>query len=244
MCLGDDQPTDVLDEPLAHEAHRILAQLPRGSSRRVAHNLKHHRGEAGRAGVSLDRLEDFVESGLVPSYTAVPITSFDAALEISVPEGTDPRLLLRALDGLGDRLGPVLDPSSSAAVVGTDHWIFGGAGAVQLFCCLYRNPEISREQFSDSWRNELVEHTGKTPGKSAYRQVHADSELSAAAAESIGVSIDDIDGVALEWYPDLAKLWAASDWANQPGAPIVRAEIQLIDFSRARAILAYTSGQG
>jgi hypothetical protein len=76
------------------------------------------------------------------------------------------------------------------------------------------------------------------------RQVHADSELSAAAAEAIGVAIDDIDGVALEWYPDLAKLWAASDWADQPGAPIVRAEIQLLDFSRARAILAYASDQG
>jgi hypothetical protein len=240
LCLGDDQPSDRLDGPLADEARRLIGAMPDRSSVRIAHSLKHHRGGAMEAGLSLERLDDFVESGLVPSFTAVPIASFDAVLELGVPDGTDTDWLLDRLDGLVDRLGPSVDPARSAAVVGTDHVIFDGTGGVRLFCCLYRAPALSHEKFCDSWLNQLVAHTGKTPGKSAYRQVHADGPLTVRAAKAIGVSIDDIDGVALEWYPDVTKLWAASDWANQPGAPIVQAEIQLIDFSRARSILVYT----
>ncbi len=242
LCLGDDQPSNGLDEPLAREARRLITAMPDGSTMRVAHSLKHHRAGAIEAGLSLERLDDFVASGLVPSSTAVPIASFDSVLEVSIPGGADPDWLIDRLDGLVDRLGPAVDPFRSAAVLGPDHLIFDGGGPVQLFCCLYRSPALSHDEFADSWLNRLVAHTGHTPGKSAYRQVHADPQLSVRAAEAIGVAIRDIDGVALEWYPDVAKLWAASDWANQPGAPIVQAEIQLIDFSRARSILTYTPG--
>jgi hypothetical protein len=240
LCLADGQPSDRLDRLLADEAHRLRSAMPDQSRTRVAHCLKHHRAGALQAGLSLERLDDFVESGLVPSSTAVPIASFDSVLELSVPDGTDPDWFLDRLDGLADRLASFVDPSRSAAVLGTDHLIFDGAGAVQLFCCLYRSPALTHEQFADSWLNQLVAHTGKTPGKSAYRQVHANQQLSIRAAKATGVAIDDIDGVALEWYPDVAKLWAASDWANQPGAPIVQAEMQLIDFSRARSILTFS----
>jgi hypothetical protein len=242
--LGDKQPFDSLDEPLAEEARRIASGLPNGSRMRIAHSLKHHRDAAIRAGDPLFRLDSFLESGLVPSHTAIPIASFDAALEFSVPEGTDPEPLFGMLGGLVDRLGPSVDPSRSAAVFGADHLIFHGDGPVQLFCCLYRAPTLTQEKFSDSWLHQLVEHTTKTPGKTAYRQVHADKDLTARAAQASGVAIDDIDGVALEWYPDAASLWAASDWADQPGAPIVQAETQLIDFSRTGAIVVYTAQAG
>ena len=85
---------------------------------RVAHGLKHHRAGAIEAGLSLERLDDFVASGLVPSSTAVPIASFDSVLELSIPGGTDPDWLIDRLDGLVDRLGPAVDPSCSAAVLG------------------------------------------------------------------------------------------------------------------------------
>jgi hypothetical protein len=239
LCIGSDQPSGSLDGPLAEEARRLMAAMPAGSRMRFGHSLRHHRDAAIRAGVSLERLDDFVDSGLVPSSTAVPIASFDSVLELTVPDDAGADRLIDQLEGLVDRMGPSVDPSRSAAVVGADHAIFGQGGAVQFFCCLYRSPALSPAEFSDRWLNQLVEHTGKTPGKTAYRQVHADPQLTVRAAKAIGVWIDDIDGVALEWYPDVAKLWAASDWANQPGAPIVQAELQLIDFSRARSILVY-----
>jgi hypothetical protein len=89
--------------------------------------------------------------------------------------------------------------------------------------------------------HQLVEHTTKTPGKSAYRQLHADPELTERAAKVIGVDIDDVDGVALEFYPDMDRMYAASDWADAPDAPIVNAENQMIDFTRALAILTYNA---
>jgi len=240
LGLDDRQPNDSLDEPLADEAVRIAQGLPYGSRMRIAHSLKHHRDGAIRAGDPLDRLDDFVESGLVPSSTALPIASFDAVLELSVPVDTDPGLLIDRLGGFAERFGSAIEPSRSAAVFGVDHLIFDGDGPVQLFCCLYRATALTPAQFSEGWRHQLIEHTIHTPGKSAYRQVHADPDLTRRAALAAGVAIDDMDGVALEWYPDVARLWAASDWANQPGAPIVQAETQVIDFSRARSILAYT----
>ena len=238
LALDHDQPSDALDAPLRDEADRIAATLPAGTKVRVVHNLRHHRDEALAAGSSLARFDDLVETGLVPNATRVQITSFDAAFEVSVPDDTDPDVVLDAIEGFVDRLGSV-DPARSAAAFGLDYPIMDGEGALQIFVCLRRVPALSHEQFCDYWLNDLVKHTTKTPGKTAYRQLHADPLLTTRAAKAAGVEIDDVDGVALEFYPAAEGLYAATDWASQPDSAMIRSEAQMIDFGRG-AIVGYS----
>jgi hypothetical protein len=37
----------------------------------------------------------------------------------------------------------------------------------------------------------------------------------------------------------LQSLWVAIDWASEPQAPVIEAETQMSDFSRAMAMLSY-----
>jgi hypothetical protein len=231
---------DTFDDALDEEAAIIAADIPEGSTVGVFRNLRDHREEAQAAGNSLVRFEQLLETGLVPNHTKIKITSFDAAIEVTLPAGAAPEPLLSAIGGLSDRLGTALEPSRSAAVFGPDHPIVPGVGAVRLFVCLHRTPGLTLEEFLDWWLNQLIAHTTKTPGKSAYRQLHTDRDLTHRAAKAAGVGIDDVDGVALEWYPDLERLYSAVDWADQPNAPIIQAETQAIDFARAKAILTYS----
>ena len=185
-------------------------------------------------GNDMTKFEGYLERGLVPGPSGVRINRFDAVLEVTLPEGADPEELLAAVTGLVDRLQTPIDVAGSAAVLGIDHEMMPGTAPLRLFVCLRRVPRVSHDVFADWWLNTLIEHTSKTPGKVAYRQFHADPDLTARAVKATGVVIDDIDGVALEFYPDLARLSTAVEWANQPGAPITAVEIQMIDFDRGR----------
>ena len=238
LALQEGQPSDSLDGPLAAEADRLVSALPGRPRMRVLHNISHHRDSAIAAGEPLERLDGFVETGLVPHSTKVQITSFDAALEVSVPDSVGPERMIEAARGLSTRLGNVIAPERSAVALGNDYSIMEGNGPVQLLVCLRRVPSLTHEEFCDFWLNELVKHTKQTPGKCAYRQVHANPELSALAASAAGVLIDDVDGVALEFYPSLPLLYSAVDWADRPNAAVIQAETKMIDFGRG-AILAY-----
>ncbi len=240
LSLGDGQPFDALDAALAAEAQRFIRDLPPATTTRVVHSLQHHREAARQAGDPLGRIDELLATGLPPAHTRVPVTSFDAVLEVSVADESDATALIDRLDGLVDRLGASVDPAQSAAVVGIDHTIIAGSGALQLFYCLRRVRALTHEQFSAYWLNQLVEHTTKTPGKSAYRQLHADPDLTTRAAKAAGVAIDDVDGVALEWYPDMASFWSAISWANEPDAGVIQAETQMSDFGRALSMLGYS----
>ncbi len=240
LSRHEGDPPDALDKALEEEADRLREHLPEAAAIRVAHSLEHHRDGAAQAGDDLPRLDELIRSGLPPAHSRVPVTSFDAAVEIGVDDDMDLDRLLAAASGLVGRLGPAVDPARSAAVLGIEHVIIEGEGPLELFYCLRRVPSLTHEQFSSFWRNELVRHTSKTPRKSAYSQMHADPELTVRAAKAVGVAIDDVDGVALEWYPDLQSMWVAIDWANEPRAQVIEAETQMSDFSRAMAMLSYS----
>lgn len=240
LALAPHQPPDALDRPLDDEVARLGGLVDEQSRLRVVHNLRHHRDGALAAGNSLARFDDLVESGLVPNATRVPIKSFDAVLEVSVPTEVGPDVLIASIEGLPQRLGSVFDATRSAVALGVDQPITHGKGALQIFVCLRRMPGFSHDQFCDYWRNDLVQHTTKTPGKTGYRQLHADPLLTRRAARAAGVVIDDVDGVALEFYPDVAGLYAATDWASQPGSAMIRSETQMIDFTRG-GMVGYAS---
>ncbi len=240
----DDPTGAALDGPLADEAARIGSRLA-GARTRLAPSLVHHRQAAIEAGEDLTDFDDLRRlGGLPPAHTRVPVDSYDHVLEIQVDDPVDHGAVTGALDGLADRLGPAIDRGSSCVVAGTADTIIAGGGPVQLFYCFRRLGSISHDEFSGYWRHRLVEHTTKTPSKTGYQQLHVDLALSSALARAVGVSVDDFDGVALEWYPDVEGLMTAVRWASEPDAAIIRSESNINDFSTATAMVAYVPDLG
>jgi hypothetical protein len=144
----------------------------------------------------------------------VVASSFDAVLEVVLSEADSLGAAVEAFEGLATRLDQVVDPSQSAALVGTEHLIRPGMGEVEIHACLRRAPGRSHDEFSDFWLHGFAPTAQLAPHMSGYRQVHADGAQTKRAAAAAGLALDDFDGVAVEWFDSLQGLQKASAWAE------------------------------
>ena len=138
-----------------------------------------------------------LERGLA---NGVKLGGFSAVIEISCPSPGGLDELARSVDGIGRRLGALIDLDRSSAVVGTDVVILDGGGPVQLFYCMRRTADTTHEEFCDFWAKQHTRIATTTPGLSGYRQLHASLPHSRVAAEVAEVPASEINGVALEWF--------------------------------------------
>jgi hypothetical protein len=239
LRLADESRRADFDAALAAEARRT-GETVAGVQMRIAPSLVSCREAARSAGEPLADFDALVQAGgLPPAYARVSLTSFDSVLEIRAPDEVDPRTIVNALEGLSDRFGSIVDGTRSCALMGTEHAVIAGTGPVLLFYCFRRRPPVTHDEFIDYWKNKLVEQTTKTPAKTGYIQLHVDPELSHLAAEAAGFAIDDYDGVALEWYPDMRGFMTAVKWASEPDAAIIESEANINDFVSSMALVSY-----
>jgi hypothetical protein len=166
----------------------------------------------------------------------VRLGGFDVALSVTVSDEMGPALL-DAVDGETDRLGDALDATRSAVAVGPDHSILDGHGAVQLFYCMRRLPRVSHDEFSRYWLEQHSKVGVVTPGLASYHQLHADPESTARAAKLAGFGISDVDGVALEWFPDMAGFITAVGSPPSHASTAKSSESNFNDIDRATAIV-------
>ncbi len=96
---------------------------------------------------------------------------------------------------------------------------------------------VSHDVFSRYWREQHSQIGKVTPGLAGYRQLHADVDRSSALAEAVGVEIHDIDGVALEWFRDMAAFLAAVGSPPSHAEAAKSSEDNFNDISRATAIV-------
>jgi hypothetical protein len=141
--------------------------------------------------------DQILERGLA---NGVMLGGFSAVIEVScpAPDGLDE--LARSVDGVGDRLGDLIDRDRSNAVVGTDLVLLDGGGAVQLFYCMRRTADTNHDSFCAFWAEQHKKIAITTPSLSGYRQLHASLDHSRIAAEAAGLPVSEINGVALEWF--------------------------------------------
>jgi hypothetical protein len=138
-----------------------------------------------------------LERGLA---NGVKLGGFSAVIEVSCPAPGGLDELAGSVDGIGQRLGALIDRDRSSAVVGTDLVILDGGGPVQLFYCMRRAPDTTHEAFCDFWAKQHTKIATTTPGLSGYRQLHASLPHSRLAAAAAGLPVSEINGVALEWF--------------------------------------------
>lgn len=129
---------------------------------------------------------------------------FDALMDLTLSSGS-PLALQPQLDGLGDRLGALVDPARCAILAGTEHVILPGSGPVLVTIANRRLPGFSHEAFLRYWLDYhgpfARAHTPADIGF-RYRQFHADPGPTEALRQCSGFGIGDFDGAAECYYPD------------------------------------------
>jgi len=138
----------------------------------------------------------------------------DGVLELLMPQSNDLQAVLGAVDGLAARLGNVVNVGQSAAVVGAEHIIVPGMAPIQIHAGLRRSPRLSHEAFCLFWKHEFGRVASKIPRMGGYCQVHADIDATKAAAAASGLAVDDLDGIAVEWFGSSEQLTEAGAWAG------------------------------
>ena len=152
---------------------------------------------------------------------------FDVMLELR-GEDVSFDLLIKAIEGIGERLGPLIDATNSAALLGNEHMIVPGNEPLFLNMVLRRPSKWSREDWHDHWlEHHAADVRENVSGLQGYRQFHADEQASKEAAESARVGIYDYEGTAEGYYSDIEKfLETLSD-------PEVAKDTGFIDHSRS-----------
>jgi hypothetical protein len=177
----------------------------------------------------------------------VILGGFDVALSVTTAPEMGPEtavdVLADAVDGLPGRLGDALDPERSAVAIGTAHPIMDGHSPIQLFYGMRRKAGVTHQEFSDYWLQQHSKVGVVTPGLSGYYQLHVDPEPSERATKAAGFGIDVLDGIALEWFTDMASFVNAT---GQPvhGQKAKASEDNFNDISRATAIMTKVLDHG
>jgi hypothetical protein len=167
----------------------------------------------------------------------VKLGGFDAVFELNAPDRASLPALVSALVEFRTVAGHLVDSARTAAAAGTDVVVVDGTGPVHLVYGMRAKAGTSHEEFSRFWEQQHTTVARFTPGLAGYRQLHADPELSKAAAAAAGVGLSDVDGVAIEWFATLP------DFCSAVGAPVdfkeraKSSEGQFNDIDRATAIV-------
>lgn len=213
LSLSASGDVGALEEALAGKGEAALKKLPKGSRHRRAVRLP---GDPTAA---------VPQDGHVEG--APPPPSFDGFFELG-GEDLPFETLVASVSGLSERLRPLIDPASSAAVVGTEHVIMPGSHKLFLVMALRRLPKFSRAAFADYWGDHHASEVSNTvsdlPG---YRQFHADEAASRNAAKAAGLTIDDFEGTAEGYYRTM------DEFLEIMARPEVAADAGFIDHSRS-----------
>jgi hypothetical protein len=168
----------------------------------------------------------------------VLLGGFDLALSLTVPEAPVlETILVDELAALGGHLGDGLDAERSAVAVGQVHSIKDGHAAVHLLYGMRRRAGVTHEAFSEHWLEQHSKVAVHTPGLVGYHQLHVDPVRTGRATEAAGFGVDVLDGVALEWFADIAGFVGAVGAKPEFGQAAKASEDRFNDIARATGIL-------
>jgi hypothetical protein len=223
LTASDGTRPEVLASLVEEEAGRVAARLGARGQVRCAFLIPPH-----------PSLPDGDYGVLPGGGVGAGWSNIDAVLEVLLPDQSDLEVAIAAFDGLSSRLGHRIDPSRSASVVGTEHTIVEGMGAVEIHAFLRRIPPLSTDDFRAYWRTDFGPAASKTPHMSGYRQVHADAAATTKACIATGLELNDFDGVAVEWFASAELLGEASAWAANQASQHAAAQM----FTVARMLVS------
>jgi hypothetical protein len=215
LTQNTNQRPGILEPYLASEGQRIRGKLPKGTTHRRAFHLA----------------DDPTQQTAHASEMKMSPPAFDAIFEVAAVDATWDQLI-RALDGLGDRLGGLLNLAESAVIAGTEHVIIPGEQSLMIIFALRRLDALSSEEFHEYWLRKHSQVALDVPNLKGYKQFHADPAATARAAEALGVGINDFEGTAECFYEgldDFLKIMSLPEVAQRA----LEDEKKFIDHSRS-----------
>jgi hypothetical protein len=215
LTQNPDERPGILEPYLASEGQHIRGKLPKGA--------RHLR--------SFHLADDPTQQIAHASEMQKSPPAFDAIFEVAAADATWDQLI-RAVDGIGDRLGGLINLSKSAVIAGTEHVIIPGEQALMIIFALRRLDALSSMEFHDYWLHKHSQVALEVPNLKGYKQFHADPAATARAAEALGVGIKDFEGTAegsFESLDDFLKIMSSPEVAQRA----LEDEKKFIDHSRS-----------
>lgn len=193
LMRSDGVADDALDHALRAEINRLDQSLPG--------RLEHHRAfHLPDASLRVAHKGDYYPGS----------RPFDAMWEI-VADGEDLEPIAAALDGFAHRLAGLIEPASSAVLVGAPHTILPGTGKLHVAVAARRLPHLTHQGYLDYWFGNHAEEGRKTNqiiSGLGYRQIHVDIAASEAVARRTGLALWDFDGMSETYMADADSLRA------------------------------------
>jgi hypothetical protein len=215
LTQNTDQRPGILEPYLASEGQRIRGKLPKGA--------RHLR--------SFHLADDPTQQIAHASEMKKSPPAFDAIFEVAAA-GTTWDQLIRSVEGIGDRLGGLINLSKSAVIAGTEHVIIPGEQPLMIIFALRRLDALSSMEFHDYWLHKHSKVALEVPNLKGYKQFHADPAATAKAAEALGVGINDFEGTAegsFESLDDFLNIMSSPEVAQRA----LEDEKKFIDHSRS-----------
>jgi hypothetical protein len=129
----------------------------------------------------------------------------DGVVEVTLAEGASVDACPAAVTGLAGMLADAINPGRSAAIAGACHRFLHDDGAAMIALAARRAPGTTMDELTAWWlRHGRLALNIVSPLPLAYEQLHADADVSRAAARAAGVAetpydmFDTICGVSAE----------------------------------------------
>jgi hypothetical protein len=217
LAASELAPRDELHSRLTTAARQVQDALPAGHTSRAGIGVDPSAARGALDALGSGGRDDFGAPGYQGMVWATgPGGSMDA--------------LIGAVGGVAALLGDLIEPTTSAAVAGTEEVFLPGDGPLLGLYGIRRRPGDSHEHFHDFWRLEHTKLSMHIPGF-RYRQLHAVGYASEQAAASAGVGVHDIDGCVEYFFDDLQYQIDMTRLDNFP--EIYQDEKNFIDHDRA-----------
>ena len=139
------------------------------------------------------RLEDDPLSVMMAQRgEAVPI---DSVFEVTLAEGQRPNELITCAEGFLSHFEGLVDPVTSAVLVGTAHLVIEGTGNIFVALAGRRDPGISVGDMRQWWLGQHAPLVKKIvrPQSNSYEQLHVDRDLSQRASDAAGFVFEPYD---------------------------------------------------
>jgi hypothetical protein len=176
--------------------------LPREAFHRALSDLVARASKFGLAG----EWASLAPAGALSALPHVAETAVAAAPDAIVSLSGDRASLLTMLADI--RFADVADMAASNLLGARRHAILPGGGPIRLHFGLRRLKRLTRAEFLDYWLNTHAELGRRLIPPYTYHQLHADQDLTDAAAGRAGVGASTLDGIVEVHFPSIAALVA------------------------------------
>ena len=124
---------------------------------------------------------------------------FDALIGLSSFDDGPAELAQHLLEAI-PKIDAFVDPARSGLLAGREHAIVAGDGQIARLFLVRKRSELSDAQFHDYWLNVHGRMAIGMADPPAYRQWHADEEITRAIGSAAGLSTLDLNGAAQTFF--------------------------------------------